>query len=238
MDFYWANEVSTKIHISVRNKVLGSDFPCVGGKAAIQRNAYRIGIYNQMGEAPSTEGLVHDLYNFFQFQDPAQCKSHNLFVTFIAVFPNTFTSSEAQYHDLLWKQLQMVHELDGQHYVWDPRVNSDIQSTEFSYSIGSCAFFVVGMNPHSSRFARRLEWPALVFNAGPQFEEIRDRGIHDQMKITIREREMELQGSINPTLTDFGEGNVALTYSGMNTNDLSRCPFHAHAIPLTKNALE
>ena len=154
-------------------------------------------------------------------------RTKELFITFVAVFAKQPVANETEFHDLLWQQLQRLHNEDSKEFTWDKRVDSDIESENFSYSLGGTAFFIVGMNPQSSRISRRFNYPALIFNPGPQFEKIREIGIHESMKDSIRRKEIELQGCINPTLADFGHGNVALTYSGLHTDDISKCPFHA-----------
>lgn len=221
------NEVSTRIHDALRDRVQGTEFPCVGAKSAFNRSAYAVGVYNSMSTPEATASLHHDLSQFFKFGREEQCRTKELFVTFIAVYPDEQVKDEKDFHHALWRQLQLLHEKDKENYAWDPRVESDVESDNFSYSLGGSAFFIVGMNPHSSRLSRQFNWPALVFNPGPQFEKIRELGIHEKMKDAIRRRDIALQGNINPTLADFGHGNVALTYSGMNTSDISQCPFHA-----------
>jgi FPC/CPF motif-containing protein YcgG len=42
----------------------------------------------------------------------------------------------------------------------------------------------------------------------------------------VREREIALQGSLNPNLADFGERSEARQYSGRAVEDQWRCPFH------------
>jgi FPC/CPF motif-containing protein YcgG len=220
-----ADGESAKVHLAFRQKVLRGDFPCLGAKAAVKRLSYRVGVYKTLGDPATTEGVCYDLDEYFVFRDTERARYKDLFTTFVAVFTDTHIDSERSFHDLLWQQLQMIHDLDSKHYPWDPRVASDVSSSNFSFSIGTCAFFIVGLNPCSSRLSRRFQWPALVFNPGPQFEQIRELGKHAAMKAAIRKKDIALQGAINPTLADFGEGNVALTYSGMNTQDTKLCPF-------------
>lgn len=221
-----ADTAQAEMHLQFRNRVLGEDFPCVGGKSAIKGQAYKVATYGEMGSQEAADALLCDLDEHFRFFDGETSKARDLFITFAAIFPDTVVRDERHFHDLMWKQLQMLHNRDSEFYPWDQRVDSNIESDKFSYSIGEHAFFMVGMNPHSSRLSRQFACPAIVFNPGPQFEKIRELGIHASMKEAIRKRDVALQGSINPTLADFGEGNVALTYSGMDTKDINLCPFH------------
>jgi hypothetical protein len=81
------------------------------------------------------------------------------------------------------------------------------------------------MHPHSSREARRFGWPAMVFNPHEQFERLRADGKWKRMQQTIRERDVQLQGSINPMLSDFGEATEARQYSGRAVEEDWRAPF-------------
>ncbi len=54
------------------------------------------------------------------------------------------------------------------------------------------------MHPGASRFARRFPVPLLLFNAKAQFDALRRDGRFDRMQSKIRERDVRLQGSVNP----------------------------------------
>jgi FPC/CPF motif-containing protein YcgG len=98
------------------------------------------------------------------------------------------------------------------------------------------AFFVVGLHPASSRFARRFAWPTLVFNAHHQFERLRSEGGYARMQEVIRARERKLQGTLNPNLGDFGVRSEARQYSGRPVQEGWRCPFHAGDTPIDGGA--
>ena len=88
------------------------------------------------------------------------------------------------------------------------------------------AFYIVGMHPESSRIARRSPYPSIAFNLHHQFEKLRHMGVYPNVRDKIRERDKNLQGSINPTLQDFGERSEARQYSGKATKEDWTCPFH------------
>ena len=92
--------------------------------------------------------------------------------------------------------------------------SSDPADPHFSFSFGGQALYVIGMHAKSSREARRFRWPALVFNPHEQFERLRADGKWKHMQETIRHRDLVLQGTINPMLSDFGEHSEARQYSG------------------------
>ena len=66
------------------------------------------------------------------------------------------------------------------------------------------ALFIVGLDPFSSRIARRFPWPAMVFNPHSQFRLMREQNTYSAMKSIVRERDFALQKSLNPNLGDFG----------------------------------
>jgi FPC/CPF motif-containing protein YcgG len=47
------------------------------------------------------------------------------------------------------------------------------------------------------------------------------------MRETIRARDMKLQGTLNPNLSDFGKQSEARQYSGRAVEQNWKCPFHA-----------
>lgn len=87
--------------------------------------------------------------------------------------------------------------------------------------------FVVGMHSASSPLARRFPYPTLVFNPRAQFDHLRESGQFDRLRERVREREVALQGTINPNLADFGEVSDARQYSGRSVEGDWQCPFHA-----------
>ncbi|MEJ7811192.1 MAG: guanitoxin biosynthesis heme-dependent pre-guanitoxin N-hydroxylase GntA [Gemmatimonadaceae bacterium] len=109
---------------------------------------------------------------------------------------------------------------------WDPAVSADPADPHFAFSFAGCAMFVIGLHPGSSRLARRFRWPALVFSPRAQFERLRAEGRFERLRAAVREREIVLQGSLNPNLADFGDRSEARQYSGRETEPEWHCPFH------------
>src|SRR3954467_3936167 len=54
----------TRVHDSFRAHMLAPEFSCVGGKAALNNNPYRFGLYAEMGAEATTTGLAHDLWEY------------------------------------------------------------------------------------------------------------------------------------------------------------------------------
>ncbi len=211
------------VHNSFRAHVLNPDFPCVGGRAAINNDTYRFGLYAEMNTPATTAGLAYDLWEYAQERPSFETE----YATFIASFAAPVVQNEHEWEKLLWSQLQSLHDLDRQHHAWDSTVSSDPEDSGFSFSFAETAFFVVGLHPASSRFARRFAWATLVFNAHTQFEQLRAENKFERMRETIRARDYKLQGSLNPNLNNFGEQSEARQYSGRAVEENWRCPFHA-----------
>ena len=149
------------------------------------------------------------------------------YATFIAIFERPGQTDEIEFENLFWKQLRLLHRHDAAQFDWDPNVASDPTDPHFSFSFGGQALYVIGMHANSSRTARRFPWPALVFNPHEQFERLRADGKWQRMQGTIRQRDVELQGTINPMLSDFGERSEARQYSGRAVGENWRAPFRA-----------
>ncbi len=211
------------VHDSLRAHVLNPRFSCVGAKAAVRSGDYRVGLYDSLDSAGAAAGLARDLFYFVGEQDGFG--GH--FSTFVASFRGPVVSGEAEFERLLWAQLQRLHEEDKRHHRWAPGVRPDPEDAQFAFSFAEKAFFVVGLHPASSRFARRFAWPTLVFNAHHQFERLRREGRYGRMQEVIRARERELQGTLNPNLADFGVRSEARQYSGRPVEEDWGCPFRA-----------
>jgi len=218
-------------HAAFREMVLQTGFSCIGAKAAFHDRAYGFATYSILGSTQSTAGLCRDLYHFAQSEIVRQSE----YATLVTVFRNPLDIDEPTFEQLLWEQLFELHTADKAHFAWDSSVSADPGDPQFSFSFAGCAFYVIGMHDRSSRIARRFPWPALIFNPHEQFERLRTDGKWKKMQKAIRAREMILQGSVNPMLSDFGEQSEARQYSGRPVaedwtppmpNGGGKCPFH------------
>ena len=147
------------------------------------------------------------------------------YATFVAIFERPRELDEIEFESLFWQQLRALHDFDAHRFDWGPHVSSDPMDPHFSFSFGGQALYVIGLHANSSREARRFPWPALVFNPHEQFERLRADGKWKRMQETIRSRDLALQGSINPMLSDFGERSEARQYSGRAVEENWRAPF-------------
>ena len=215
--------LASLVHEKFRAHVLDPKFSCVGAQAALRNNTYRFGLYGEMDAGETTHALAHDLCEYAR-ERPGFGTDY---ATYVACFAAPAPAGEREWERLLWSQLQGLHDLDRPHHAWDPSVSSDPEDPAFSFSFAGTAFFVVGLHPASSRYARRFAWPALVFNAHEQFERLRERNQFGRVREAVRARDYKLQGSLNPNLSDYGERSEARQYSGRAVEEGWRCPFRA-----------
>jgi FPC/CPF motif-containing protein YcgG len=211
-----------KINQELIQRLEAIDYPCVGAKSALNTNQYRLGSYGKMGELDTTISLAEDLKAYIE----ETLSTDSKYMTMVAVFDDEI-DSEIDFEQKLWSQLQKLHDADRDS-PWDPSVGNDPEEKNFSFSFNGSAFFVVGLHPHASRKARKFSKAAMAFNLHHQFEKLREMGVYDKMKKVIREREINFNGSINPMLTDHGQGLEASQYSGRQVDTTWKCPFHHH----------
>ena len=103
-------------------------------------------------------------------------------------------------------------------------MSRDTEAPKFCFSFAGRAFFIVGLSPAGERWARAFPWPTLAFNAHFQFEQLRERGQFERLQEVIRERDLELEGNLNPNLSNFGDHTEARQYSGRAVESDWRCP--------------
>ena len=198
------------------------DFPCVGAKSAAAQQGIEFFEAGDLRCPAEDAKLLARLHGFV-----AGAPEDALFISFVAIFPQTPNLSEAEFEAALWQRLQAMHALDAREFGWDPSVSADPASPRFSMSFGGRAFYVVGLHPAASRRARRFPFAALVFNLHSQFETLREDGRYEKMRAAITERDVAYSGSRNPMLKVYGEASEARQYSGRIVGAEWQCPFSA-----------
>jgi FPC/CPF motif-containing protein YcgG len=197
-------------------------FPCVGAKSALNRGRMEFGLYDALADDADAAALCERLGAFSRrFPEPGQDP-----VSFVAIFREP-VANEGEFHQRLWTHLQAMHDIDAANHDWDATVSSDADDEQFSFSIASRAFFVVGLHPKASRLARQAPFPCLVFNFHDQFEAMRASGKYAKLQDAIRARDVALQGDVNPVLARFGEASEAHQYSGRARVDHDGIAFEA-----------
>ena len=205
------NELADKIQF--KNFIIEENHPCVMAQTVFSMDQVDFHVYDDFGSKNTARKILRDLKNYLSKYD----FDSNDFFTFMASFRGRKEYTEKQFEELLWKQLEFIHELDDQ--PWDPTVSSDPANKNFSFSIAGKAFYMVGLHPNSSRKARQSPAPTIAFNLHWQFEKLREMGAYQNVRDKIRERDRELQGDNNPMLEDFGETSEARQYSGRKVGE-------------------
>lgn len=200
--------------------ILGKDHPCVMAQSVFTLDNLDFHTYENFGSRKAAKKMLSGLKAYLSEYD---FESHDFF-SFIAVFSDIKQYNEREFETVLWQQLQFLHEVDDS--VWDPKVSSDPENDNFSFSILGKAFYIVGMHPNSSRKARQSPRATIVFNLHGQFEKLRKMGVYHTVRDKIRQRDEQLQGNMNPMLEDFGDNSEANQYSGRKVGEDWKCPFH------------
>lgn len=208
------------------DRIAATEFPCVGAKAALARDAIRTVSPGTLG-CPRGDGALLDAIEDFAAYIEAQPADSNTVHSLAAVFDGPGDTDEQRFEALLWAQLQRLHALDrARGHGWADGVSPDPDDARFSLSLAGHPFFVIGLHAGASRLARRFESPVLVFNSHVQFDALRADGRYAKMQAATRARDTALQGGINPNLADFGTAPETRQYSGRAVEADWRCPLH------------
>lgn len=201
-------------------------FPCVGSKAALARDAIEPHGFGRLGDRANDAPLL-DRLTAFARRIEAMAEEDTTVRSFVALFDGPADTDERRFEAMLWSQLQRLHDLDARRGTpWAADVSRDPDDPRFSLSLGGHPFFVIGLHAGASRLARRFEAPALVFNSHRQFDRLRADGRYAKMQAATRQRDIALQGDINPNLADFGSAPETRQYSGRRVEAGWTCPFH------------
>ncbi len=196
------------------------EFPCVVAKAALARNHVKSFVSSHMACPASDASILQFLYNFVDQYRLSTESYHSAAV----IFKGPVDTDERAFDALLWERLKALSILDKANYKHDIRVGADPEAANYSYSVKSEAFFVVGLHPGSERRSRRFKYPALIFNPHAEFEKLRKLNRYEKLKGVVRNRDVIFSGSVNPMLDDFGNSSEAIQYSGKRHGSEWKCP--------------
>ncbi|GAA4413427.1 guanitoxin biosynthesis heme-dependent pre-guanitoxin N-hydroxylase GntA [Fodinibacter luteus] len=186
------------------------EYPCLGARSVFRRDAATLVVLDDLTD--TAEGGSLDTLGAALTQYADEVDADGDLVSFVACFRGPVPDDERDFEALLWGALQHLH--DNDESPWAEGVAADPENPHFAFSVAGTAFFVVGLHPNASRVARRAPVPTLVFNLHEQFERLRQDGRFERMRDTIRRRDTELQGSLNPMVSDHGEASEARQYAG------------------------
>ena len=217
-------ETKEKVIEEFKAFLQNKEFPCVAAKAALERGQIRFFVADHI-ECPHNDQEILEFLKIFKNEyRNSDAKFHSAVIIFI----EPAEIDEEMFDKFLWKRLQALSDLDSETNFADTRVDIDPTSPNFSFSINEEAFFVIGLNPGSSRTARRFKYPSLVFNPHSQFEELRAEHLYEKMKSIVRKRDLSFSGSVNPMLQDYGTRSEVYQYSGRQYDKGWKCPLNIH----------
>lgn len=200
-------------------------YPCVGAKSALARGSIETHEFASLGDRENDQSMLEGVSRFVAMIEGSD-RDGDIVNSYAAIFRGPFNMSEVRFETLMWSLLWRLHRLDV--LAGNPPANdvsNDTDSPQFSLSMAGHPFFLIGLHAQASRLARRFSHPVLVFNSHRQFEKLREDGRFEKMQAATRSRDVELQGSINPNLADFGVASEARQYSGREVEANWRCPF-------------
>jgi len=181
-----------KIHNEFRTWIKGrKTFPCVAGKATIDQASYVLGIFpHSLEDTKNTEALLQSLKDFMAYQSQ-QWEQGNHFTTFIAVFPHTETGSIDDKSEPAPREIRLHSKYQSQQR--DAIDRLDEKLTE-GMSEALRTYSIVSLHPRAERKSHRFSYPAMVFNAGPQFSFLENTEQFDPLQKEVRKRDKPISG--------------------------------------------
>ena len=199
-----------------------SDFPCVGAKAALAQSGLRIETAADITSPADDARIQRALARWSRMPATDEADFRSLAV----VFYGPRDLDEMGFEAALWARLSSISAQDAARgFAPDPGFSSDPADPHFALSFGGKAYFAVGLHPRASRRARRLEYPAIVFNLHNQFAKLRAEDRYERMREVILARDEAFDGAPNPMLARHGTVSEARQYSGRAVEDGWVCPF-------------
>jgi FPC/CPF motif-containing protein YcgG len=191
-----AQPLAGLVHAQWRGLMLSEHFPCLGGAAAIRTECYRFSVYPPLGSTEAVRDCAADLAAF-QAEAPADTQP---IAVHVATFDGPVSAGEEDFERRLWRQLQAMYRIDQQRAGTAEPAPVMLDEADDGLPLGDRTYFVVGLHPAASRWARRFAWPTLVFNALTHDALLRRRGQYERMQHVIRRRDTRLQGVLNPAV--------------------------------------
>ena len=192
------------------------EFPCIMGKALERVGLLKVVEFND--QEPLKELCFKVEQELFIFLESYRRNPKKL-SSFVLSFKNSEKNFE-EFESFFWKFLKELKLQDKRKYKHDQRVSSNPLDPKFSFSLQSEAFFILLLHPESPRMSRRTK-PTIVFNPHEQFEKLRRSKKYLTVRNRIRKNDINLQGSVNPMLKDFGESSEVLQYTGRVYNKIT-----------------
>jgi hypothetical protein len=215
--------VDTRRAAGLLDLVKGSDFPCLGAKAALAQGNLAIETAGPI-TATGDDEQIHD--GLARWSRTPRSDDAQTFRSLAVVFAGPHDLTEVEFECALWDRLNALTTLDrAAGHAPDPAFSTDPQDPAFALSFGGRAYFAVGLHPNASRRARRAPAPSIVFNLHDQFAELRKADKYERMRGVILARDEAFAGRPNPMIARHGEVSEARQYSGRAVGNDWVCPF-------------
>ena len=196
------------------------DYPCIAAHDAASKQSIACLVADHMACPKDDRAILNFIYDFIDGYRKTTKGYHSVAILFSE--PTNLT--EEEFDTLLWQRLQSIADLDALQYRYDARVDADVTSPHFSFSLKEEAFYIIGLHPASKRAARNFSYPVLIFNPHAQFEKLRDQQHYLKMQQIVREKDKAFSGDVNPMLSDFGQLSETIQYSGRLYDENWKCP--------------
>jgi uncharacterized protein len=196
---------------TLRQFILQERFPCMMAKSVLKKGLVN---YHEVENLTCPDQQQEVRSRIYQFVDTFRHDPERL-SSFILGLQGAKYQEFAVFEKAFWEFMKSLRTMDLAEHEHDPRVGSDPEDPNFSFSLKGEAFFILTLHPESPRLARRFVRPLIVFNPHQQFENLRRKGLFKRVQSIIRKKDQEWQGTINPMLTDFGERSEVFQYLGI-----------------------
>jgi len=207
---------------ALRAHIEEAEFPCVGAKSALAQDGLRV----MAARAITSGGDDARIHRALAEWSRAAAGDAPEFRSFAVVFAGPTGLCERAFEAALWERLSRLAALDrAAGFAPEPGFSSDPADAHFALSFGGKAYFAVGLHPNASRRARRLPFPAIVFNLHEQFARLRAEDKYERMREVILARDEAYDGAPNPMLARHGTVSEARQYSGRAVEEGWVCPF-------------
>lgn len=197
--------------------IMSKTFPCIMAKAVQKAGLFQVVSLDSNTEPKTNVKIVMKQLEAFLVK---YREKPNRLSSFILSFKESKLGFD-EFESYFWNLLAALRIFDKGRFKYDERVSSNPRDPHFSYSLQKEAFFILMLHPDSPRFARQTT-PTIVFNPHQQFEKLRKNGTYMKVRNMIRKRDVSLQGSINPTLKDFGVDSEILQYTGTEYDSIDK----------------
>ncbi len=213
---------SPRLAAAMTGLVERPDFPCVGAKSALAQGNLAVEPAFSVRSARD-DVRIHE--RLVQWSRTAQAGEKG-FRSLVVVFAGPIGLDERGFEMALWQRLGALTDLDREAgHAQAAGFSADPDHPDFALSFGGKAYFAVGLHPNASRRARRMPFPAIVFNLHSQFKRLRAEQRYERMREVILARDEAFDGSVNPMVERHGDISEARQYSGREVEGAWVCPF-------------